>query len=148
MKYRLSQFRDFLRTPFPYLILAISIFMASTLLSNTGFKNALRGQNPERPGADRYELCLVCSGPGAKDALSDIGFTAANFVLFPVTFIAFGAISFLTEVTVVGTVSMYAVYLGVTAVYGVLLPFFIFVGYEALAGKLPSREGIPSVYSG
>ncbi|NNE68124.1 MAG: hypothetical protein HKN33_16290 [Pyrinomonadaceae bacterium] len=144
MKYQLQRFAEFLRTPFPYLFLALCIFLASTLLSNNGFVNALQGIE----SGERYELCLICSGPGAHDALSDIGFTVANFVLFPVTAASHAIAAAARRIEPVNATFVYVVFLSGSLMYGFVLPFLIFKGYESFDRFVARKAGQRSVFTG
>ena len=148
MKNQLLKFKEFLKTPFPYLFLALSIFLASTLLGNAGFRNSMTGADLNMQDAQRYELCLVCSGPGAQDALSDLGFTVANFVLFPVTLAATGAAILSRQIEPVNNTFVYAVYLLFSFLYGFVMPFAIFMGYEAIDARIAKSRTSDSVYTG
>lgn len=150
MKYQISKFTEFLKTPFPYLFLALCLFLATTLLGNAGFRNALQQNDSaiQTKSADKYELCLVCSGPGAHDALSDIGFTVANFILFPVTLATTGLTDLVSRVEPVTNGFVYAAYLTLSLLYGLVLPFLIFVAYEAFDSWLVKNTTSPSVYHG
>ena len=148
MKYQLRNFTEFLRTPFPYLFLALCIFLATTLLGNAGFVRALDGNDSRLKSEDRYELCIVCSGPGSRDALSDIGFTVANFVLFPVTATSTAAILAARWVEPVNRTFVLSVYLMITLVYGILLPFGIFSAYAALDSRMARTASGGSLFTG
>ena len=152
MKYQLSKFREFLKTPFPYLFLLLCIFLASTLLGNIGFRKSFHesGNNSMTKNSERYELCLVCSGPGAHDALSDIGFTVANFVLFPVTAattVSVGIVDSISKRAGSSSYLIYSVFLGLTSLYGVVLPFVIASVYEKIDEHMCENNRQQSVYS-
>ncbi len=152
MKYQLSKFREFLKTPFPYLFLLLCIFLASTLLGNLGFRNSFVESSDKAvtKNSEKYELCLVCSGPGAQDQLSDIGFTVANFILFPVTAASTATLNAAASVTSPDAYRPYFVYpvfLSLTALYGILLPFAIASAYEKLDQRMSKQSRHQSIYS-
>ena len=156
MKYQLSEFTEFLKTPFPYVFLVGCLFLASTLLGNTGFRSSFERLNlPESSVAtdsDTYSLCVLCSGPGSKDALSDIGFTVANFVLFPVSLLAFGLMKsigyFQNGVEPMPGYLFTSVFLMLSVLYGVVLPFLISKLYESFDARLAQNGRHNSVYTG
>ncbi|MDH3491942.1 MAG: hypothetical protein OEM82_00180 [Acidobacteriota bacterium] len=147
MKNQFAKFTEFLKTPFPYLFLALCIFLASTLLGNEGFRKSMTGPNPEAKTGERYELCLVCSGPGANDPLSDLGFTVANFVLFPVTLAASGVAALARQIEPVNNAFVYGVYLFFSILYGIVVPFVIFLCYEAIEARIIRSQTNISVYT-
>lgn len=140
MKNQITNFREFLKSPFPYMSVALCLFLSSTMLTNETFYTTLVDLNAASDLTLPYTLCLVCSDPAAKDVLSDLGFTVANFVLYPVTALVFlfkGIFPF-----------VYASYIALSALYGLVMPFVIFSVYELLDKKLASNPEGSSVYGG
>jgi hypothetical protein len=156
MKYQLSEFTEFLKTPFPYLFLVGCLFLASTLLGNAGFRSSFERLNlPDasaKTNSETYTLCVVCSGPGSKDALSDIGFTVANFILFPVSVLTFGLMKsigyFQNGVEPMPGYLFTSVFLMLSVLYGVVLPFLISKLYQSVDARMAQNGSHNSVYTG
>lgn len=138
MNNHITNFKEFLKTPFPYMFLALCLFLSSTMLTNASFYTALTNSNNAAGGG--YTLCAVCSDPAAKDMLSDLGFTIANFILFPVSALAFLVKGFFPFI--------FGTYVVLSAIYGILLPFLIFTVYESFDVWIGRRTETPTVYTG
>ena len=122
MKQLKTNFGEYLRTPFPYLFLFLCLFLGSNMVRNESFNHALNLNSVRK--VTPYELCLVCSDPNSKDALSDIGFTVSNFILFPVNAASLG-ISQASNGALPNTVAN-GLYIAFSGAFGLLLPFAFF----------------------
>ena len=135
MKRLRNNFREYVRTPFPYLFLAFSLFLGYSLVQNQSFNDALNNR-PLAMYQEAYELCLLCSDPNATDAMSDIGFTVSNFILFPVNAVALGLSGTFDGVFQFSQGTVTLLYLGLSGIFGFFTPFAILMmGTLSLSGK-------------
>ncbi|MEZ5307079.1 MAG: hypothetical protein R2684_08035 [Pyrinomonadaceae bacterium] len=129
MKNQIAEFKEFMKTPFPYIFTAMSLMLAWTLISNPGFSQGLAGV-VSKSGIEPYELCLICSGPGVTNAISDIAFTAGNFFLFPVTAISIAFNHLLNLLNIGNPVATSIVFFLLSAIYGLSLPFVFYLALK------------------
>ena len=111
------------------------MFLGSNMVRNESFSLAL--SNTSASDIIPYELCLVCSDPNSKDALSDIGFTVSNFVLFPLNAASMG-LSKMIGGSVPGEV-VGGVYIAFSGLFGFLLPFSFFQILSMIGNRNTSK---------